>query len=403
MDYPNNDVANSPEHIAFRDRHKTIMPDYPASAPAPKARQPQWPKGWLPGDDARIVDLYGHFICEDDYDQQTNPVAEQARQDRAAINTFHAARRVQFLDSLAEHGIVRKAAAVVGISRETAYRARRRHPDFADMWDAALVLARPRSEEELSDRAHHGVPVPVFMRGEHIATWYKKDARYLLAHLARLDKAIAERPDAANNARGFDQKLAVMAGHEPFGKFGKSYHEDTAQQLCRKAAITAPGRAEYEDHVRAWAEEETANPDKVADLMSDALHFYDFWNEEGRKLLDSTIDNGLEPETVLDRTGSGPWADDADEVEPAEDAESDDNCDDEVQDTDPQDSVTCVNTPAKTITPRRKVKAETMASPLALSTGHGNADYRHAVTVPFDWGADGTAVERDGIDSPQQL
>ena len=103
----------------------------------------QWPAGWLPGDEPVAI------VCDEDAD----PFAH--------VRVFDREARVRFLDVLADSGNVSRAAARVGVSRETAYRARRRHADFARVWDAALVHARARGEAELASRALDGVAVPV--------------------------------------------------------------------------------------------------------------------------------------------------------------------------------------------------------------------------------------------------
>jgi hypothetical protein len=140
---------------------------------------------------------------------------EQATPDRfESIRKFGLAARVRFLDALASHGEVRAAAARTGISHETAYRARRRYADFAQLWDAAMVHARTRAESELGTRALDGVEVPVFQRGEQVGAWRRHDARYLLAHLARLDRHVEANPAAVKRAERFDEMLAAMAGHE---------------------------------------------------------------------------------------------------------------------------------------------------------------------------------------------
>lgn len=105
---------------------------------------------------------------------------------------FTPSRKLRFLDELARHGNVRVAAARCGVSRSGAYLARHRHGIFADAWRAALVLGRDRAVEEVAERAIHGWQEPVFYRGQQVAVRRRYDARLLLAHLARLDKACAE-------------------------------------------------------------------------------------------------------------------------------------------------------------------------------------------------------------------
>jgi hypothetical protein len=59
------------------------------------------------------------------------------------------ARQLHFLDVLALTRSVTRAAAAAGMSRESAYRLRKRHPEslFASAWDRALLghemVARP--------------------------------------------------------------------------------------------------------------------------------------------------------------------------------------------------------------------------------------------------------------------
>ncbi|MEQ5786355.1 hypothetical protein J3454_00450 [Erythrobacter sp. NFXS35] len=99
-------------------------------------------------------------------------------------------REVQahFLTALSQWGNVRAAAAQAGVSRAHCYRMRRASGEFRELWDAALVLARPQVEEVLADRALNGVTESVFYHGEEVATRTRYDARLLLAHLARLDR-----------------------------------------------------------------------------------------------------------------------------------------------------------------------------------------------------------------------
>jgi hypothetical protein len=121
------------------------------------------------------------------------------------------ARRTQFLDHLAGKGSVRAACARVGMSREAAYRLRRREALFARGWDAALVLARAASAEELADRALDGVEEEIWYRGELVGTRRKYDNRLLLSHIARLDR-IADNPAAQYDAGRFDEILAIIGG-----------------------------------------------------------------------------------------------------------------------------------------------------------------------------------------------
>lgn len=121
------------------------------------------------------------------------------------------ARKVQFLDDLAAHGTVQAACARVGMSREAAYRLRRRDPIVARAWAAALVWAREASAEVLGTRALDGTLEDVWYRGEVVGTRRRYDNRLLLAHVARLDK-LAE--GGERDASRFDELLALVAGSE---------------------------------------------------------------------------------------------------------------------------------------------------------------------------------------------
>ncbi|MEE4155419.1 MAG: hypothetical protein V2I27_14775 [Erythrobacter sp.] len=107
-----------------------------------------------------------------------------------------------FLDALSDWGNVRAAAKAAGVSHATAYRMRRACARFRDLWDAALLVARPQVEEVLADRALNGVEEVVFYHGEEIATRRRYDARLLLAHLARLDRLV-ENPAALRASKDF--------------------------------------------------------------------------------------------------------------------------------------------------------------------------------------------------------
>ena len=124
------------------------------------------------------------------------------------------ARRTQFLDHLAHDGSVRAACARVGMSREAAYRLRRRDALFARGWDTALVLARAASAEVLASRALDGVEEDIWYRGELVGTRRKYDSRLLLAHMARLDR-IAENLGENHDLDRFDEVLALVGGETP--------------------------------------------------------------------------------------------------------------------------------------------------------------------------------------------
>jgi hypothetical protein len=244
-----------------------------------------WPKDWLPGDPpVRYVDAdaLGAELVDD-------PAAEARK--------FDAAARVRFLDCLATLGEVRAVAARIGVSRETCYRARRRWPDFARLWDAAMLHARARAEGELASRAYDGVKQPVFVRGECVATWNRHDPRYLAMLLARLDRKAEACPEAAEVAERFDELLALHAGHdapEGFAEAAGLWNEDRdlrseepdgemarvptrreyAAWCAARAVEGLKGKAEERAYAKAWVEAE---------------HAWDRWRDDGFARVDALV------------------------------------------------------------------------------------------------------------------
>jgi hypothetical protein len=120
-------------------------------------------------------------------------------------------RKALFLEDLAARGNVRAACARVGMSREAAYRLRRREALVARAWDAALALARDSVADIFGDRAIDGIEEDVWHRGEMVGTKRRHDTRLLMAHMARLDKLVAEQA-ASDDTERFDELLACIAG-----------------------------------------------------------------------------------------------------------------------------------------------------------------------------------------------
>jgi len=138
------------------------------------------------------------------------PAAQGSVVDPAHISAdLTPATQVAFDQTLAQWGNVRAAAAQVGVSRQHLYRMRRASAQFRELWDAALVIARPQVEEVLADRALNGVTESVFYHGEEVATRTRYDSRLLLAHLGRLDRLGATHA-VHMAARDFDERLALL-------------------------------------------------------------------------------------------------------------------------------------------------------------------------------------------------
>jgi len=104
-------------------------------------------------------------------------------------------RQADFLGHLAETGSVSAACARVGMSRNSAYKLRKK-PDaesFAAAWDAALGLPiRKVTIDDLHFLVHHGLVKPFFRGGKYIRSQRKPDNSALLRLLARYDRLIGD-------------------------------------------------------------------------------------------------------------------------------------------------------------------------------------------------------------------
>ena len=111
-------------------------------------------------------------------------------QPRARHDGWSPDKQVVFLEALARTGNVKAAARYAGLSREGAYKLRRR-PDaraFARAWDAAIIHARDIFQDELMDKGLNGWREAVWHQGEEVGTRERWSAPLFLAALARLDK-----------------------------------------------------------------------------------------------------------------------------------------------------------------------------------------------------------------------
>jgi hypothetical protein len=169
------------------------------------------------------------------------------------------ARKVQFLEALAADGNVRAACARVGLSREAAYRLRRRDALFARAWAAAQLHGRERVGELLGTWAIEGIEEELWFRGELVGTRRRFDARLLLAHIARLDKLAEDKRTRADAAR-FDELMACVAGEAvPEALLSREGELPPDRATCaRTMAEGASDAAEDEDCHEAyfWAEAE---------------------------------------------------------------------------------------------------------------------------------------------------
>ena len=151
--------------------------------------------------------------------------------DYALVRGWTPERQTRFLDHLALKGNVHASCRRVGLSREAAYRLRRRDRLFARGWAAAMVKAHDASIEVLADRAIEGVEEPIYHRGELVGTRRRYDTRLLLAHIARLDKLLEDEA-AQTDAGRFDELLARMLEYRRY--------KDAGAELSRRFAENGP-------------------------------------------------------------------------------------------------------------------------------------------------------------------
>jgi hypothetical protein len=107
------------------------------------------------------------------------PVKFQPAELRPRHDGWTAEKQIAFLEALAETASVDHACRRVGMSRQSAYRLRRdlRAETFRDGWDNALDHALHQLEEAALSRAVHGVPRPIFYKGEQVGETRDYDER----------------------------------------------------------------------------------------------------------------------------------------------------------------------------------------------------------------------------------
>ncbi|MGB5482915.1 hypothetical protein [Parasphingorhabdus sp.] len=155
-----------------------------------------------------------------------------------------------FLEALARCGSVKSAAAFAGMSREGAYRLRRRDEGraFARAWDAALIHARDLYADTLLDTGLNGWTETVWYHGEEVGERSRFSPGLLLAALARLD-AKADGLDMAGDAAreaaaDFDEMVdAIGEGRDCAAMLDEQ--EQAAQ--ARRAAPPSAYMAELSD------------------------------------------------------------------------------------------------------------------------------------------------------------
>lgn len=146
-----------------------------------------------------------------------DPVPVRARRDG-----WSPERQRDFIEALADCGVVREAAARVGMTEQSATRLRRR-PEaagFSLAWDAALRLGGDRLRSTAYERAVEGVVKKRYWRGRVVGEERVYDNRLLISLLAKFEP-VTDRAAVDEVARDWEGWLeAVELGLDrPVPKF----------------------------------------------------------------------------------------------------------------------------------------------------------------------------------------
>lgn len=98
------------------------------------------------------------------------------------------AKMASFCGTLAETGVVTFACRASGMSAQSTYALRHRHPVFAKAWEAALSMARERLADELLARSLKGGAEQLLREGCIVAERHQFDNKLAFAILRRLDR-----------------------------------------------------------------------------------------------------------------------------------------------------------------------------------------------------------------------
>jgi hypothetical protein len=166
-----------------------------------------------------------------------------------------------FLITLAETGVVSDAARAAGLTRESAYARRNSAAGhaFALGWDAAILLSRHATADDVASRSRHGVIDRLYRNGELVAERHRYDNRLTMAHLTRLDRLAAEvdhRPEVHAVAAEYDRFLDLL----PAGNAGAERFLGPRFPLKRDdSGPRAPGEAwSHSDGTLLWPGSERA-------------------------------------------------------------------------------------------------------------------------------------------------
>jgi hypothetical protein len=199
-----------------------------------------------------------------------------------------------FLATLAETGVVADACRACGMSRNAAYTRRNGAAGhaFALGWDAAILLSRHATADDVASRSRHGVIDRIYRNGELVAERHRYDNRLTMAHLARLDRLAAEaerRPEVHAVAAEYDRFLDLL----PEGNAG-------ARRFLA-ARFPLDGDGEPREAGEGWSHEDHAPLPPGSERALLARH--EAYVEAGGGLPDEIPVDDLDPAEMLGWTG----------------------------------------------------------------------------------------------------
>jgi hypothetical protein len=136
---------------------------------------------------------------------------------RPRLDGWTPERQREFVEALADTGVVRIAAARVGMTAQSAARLRRRADarDFDRACAAAMRIGARRLLETAFERAMEGTVKQHFYHGELKGEERVFDNRLLTYLLGKLDHLFAPDRDAEKIAATWDEKIEVLGQDEP--------------------------------------------------------------------------------------------------------------------------------------------------------------------------------------------
>lgn len=145
-------------------------------------------------------------------------------------------RQKAFIEALAATGSVTHAARAVNMAKEGAYQLRL-HPEAAEFraaWEQALDFGVRVLVDETMERAIHGVPVPIFHKGEQVGErrWYND--RLAMFHMRhRLPDRYGALNPPGGGTKHPDTKAREAEAEEEFIDDG----DETAEIIAERIAV----------------------------------------------------------------------------------------------------------------------------------------------------------------------